>query len=267
MAESNERRPSVHVDPPAPAPGAAVATPIETRLSVAQLRELTESLPHLVWTCLAEGPCDYLSRQWIEYTGIPEAEQLGYGWLLRLHADDRERVKAEWAAAVGAATPFDIEFRIRRADGVFRWFRTRAIPLRDPEGRIVKWYGSNTDIDAYKRTEESLRLSEMRFRQAITAAPIPSMIRTSERLGPDSSATRPWNSASRADTSSIGLCISESPATRVFRSRPSQMGSGWSAAVRSCRMAWAAARSCARRTSQGPRCSKSGIPVAVSSPA
>jgi two-component system, cell cycle sensor histidine kinase and response regulator CckA len=120
-------------------------------LTEAQLRALTDSLPDLAWTCLAAGPCDFLNRQWIEFTGIPEAEQLGYGWLHQIHEDDRERVKAEWAAAVHGGIAFDIEFRIRRADGVHRWFRTRAIPLRDSMGKIVKWYGSNNDIDDYKR--------------------------------------------------------------------------------------------------------------------
>ncbi len=137
---------------------------LQPRLSESQLRELADSLPDLVWTCLAEGPCDYLNRQWIAYTGIPEAEQLGYGWLMQLHPDDRERVKAEWAAAVGAGVAFDIEFRIRRHDGVHRWFRTRAIALHDTSGTITKWCGSNSDIDDYKRTEHALRESEERKR-------------------------------------------------------------------------------------------------------
>ena len=142
------------------------ARPIETRLTEAQLRDLTSSLPHLVWTCLAEGPCDYLSQQLVDYTGIPESAQLDYGWLEQLHPEDRERVKGEWSSTVGHGVPFDIEFRIRRSDGEHRWFRTRAIPLRSAHGQIVKWYGSNTDIDDYRRTEESLRISQERLRQA-----------------------------------------------------------------------------------------------------
>jgi PAS domain S-box-containing protein len=125
--------------------------------SQARLRTLTESLPHLVWTCAPDGRCDYLSRQWVEYTGRSEAEQLGYGWVEQLHPEDRERVQAEWGQATTRGDSFDIEFRIRRADGVFRWFKTRALPLRDGEGHIVKWFGSNTDIDAYKRSEARLQ--------------------------------------------------------------------------------------------------------------
>jgi PAS domain S-box-containing protein len=120
-------------------------------------RTLADSLPHLVWTCRADGPCDYLSPRWVAYTGVPESEQLGYRWLEQLHPDDRDRVIAEWAAVAARGESFDIEFRIRRADGVFRWFRTRAIPFRDNDGQLVKWFGSNTDIDDSKRGEQELR--------------------------------------------------------------------------------------------------------------
>ena len=130
-------------------------------------RTLAESLPHLVWTCRADGPCDYLSPRWVDYTGIPEADQLGYGWLDQLHPDDRERVMAEWSKVAPRGGVFDIEFRIRRADGVYRWFRTRAIPFRDADGRVVKWFGSNSDIDDHKRVHEELRESEERARATL----------------------------------------------------------------------------------------------------
>lgn len=138
----------------------SAASHAHARLTEAQLRELVDALPHLVWTCLATGPCDYLSRQWVDYTGIPERDQLGYGWLAQLHPDDAERVKSEWAATVGNGVAFDMEFRIRRADGEHRWFRTRAIPLRGEDGAIVKWFGSNADVDEYKQAQEALRQSE-----------------------------------------------------------------------------------------------------------
>jgi PAS domain S-box-containing protein len=128
-----------------------------------RFRTLAESLPHLVWTCAPDGQCDYLSRQWVEYTGIPEAEQLGYGWANQLHPEDRDRAQSEWQKATVQGAPFDIEFRIRRADGVFRWFKTRAIPLRNPAGHIVKWFGSNTDFDDAKRSEGRLRLQLARL--------------------------------------------------------------------------------------------------------
>jgi PAS domain S-box-containing protein len=119
-------------------------------------RTLVESLPHLVWTCRADGPCDYLSPRWVDYTGIPEADQLGYRWLEQLHPDDRERVIAEWSEVAPRGGVFDIEFRIRRADGAYRWFKTRAIPFLDEGGRVVKWFGSNTDIDDHKRIQQEI---------------------------------------------------------------------------------------------------------------
>ncbi len=126
-------------------------------------RQLAESLPQLVWTCRMDGLCDYLSPQWVKYTGIPESKQLGMGWLNQLHPEDLERTIAVWNAAIGAGSFFDIEFRIRRSDGVYRWFSTRAVPLRDNKGQVAKWFGSNTDIDDRKRSEEALQDSLQRF--------------------------------------------------------------------------------------------------------
>ena len=93
-----------------------------------------------MWTCAPDGYCDYLSRQWVEYTGRPAEEQLGSGWAEHVHPDDRAFVQQEWAAATARGDLLDVEFRIRRFDGVYRWFKTRAMPLRDAEGKIVKWF-------------------------------------------------------------------------------------------------------------------------------
>jgi len=127
------------------------------RESEEHFRTLAESLPQLVWTCRADGWCDYLSRQWLEYTGRTHEQEVGYGWAEQLHPEDRVRVQAEWLQATVRGQLFDIEFRIRRADGVYRWFKTRAVPLRDASGGIVKWFGSNTDMDDVKRSEGRLR--------------------------------------------------------------------------------------------------------------
>jgi len=132
---------------------------------------LVESLPHLVWTCRPDGTCDFLSRQWVEYTGQSAASQLEYGWTERLHPDDQERVRGLWADALARGDRFDVEFRIRRADGVYRWFWTRAVPLRDLTGAIVKWFGSSTDIDDYKQALASVAHAEERFRLVVEAAP------------------------------------------------------------------------------------------------
>jgi len=122
-----------------------------------RFRELVDSLPQLIWTCQVDGPCDFLNKQWIEYTGIPEESQLGYGWLQQLHPEDQDRVVSEWLENVKLGGSFDIEFRIRRNDGVYHWFKTKAIPLRDSKGAITKWFGSNTDFDDIKQAEAELK--------------------------------------------------------------------------------------------------------------
>lgn len=126
-------------------------------------RQVVESLPQLVWTCQADGPCDYLSPQWVAYTGICEADQLGFGWLEQIHPEDRQRTIDHWMATAGEGLDFEIEFRIRRFDGSYRWFHTLAKPLRDDSGHIIKWFGSNTDIDHTKKAEVLADLNEKRF--------------------------------------------------------------------------------------------------------
>lgn len=118
---------------------------------------LAESLPHLVWTCRADGYCDYLSQQWVQYTGRSAEEQLGSGWADAVHPDDRARVEREWGLSVQRGDTYDEEFRLRRHDGTYRWFRTRGVPLRNAAGVLVKWFGSNTDVEDYKRSEQRLR--------------------------------------------------------------------------------------------------------------
>ncbi|MCP5144625.1 MAG: PAS domain S-box protein [Gammaproteobacteria bacterium] len=144
---------------------------IALRESESRFRQVAESLPQLIWTCAPDGPCDYLSPQWVAYTGVSEADQLGYGWLEQLHPDDRQRAIDHWMATAAVGRNFEIEFRIRRHDGEYRWFRTLAVPLRSTSGAIIKWYGSNTDIDESKQATEALRESESRVNRALDAMP------------------------------------------------------------------------------------------------
>src|SRR5207302_10939516 len=93
------------------------------RESEARFRTLAEGLPQLVWTCLPDGRCDYLSPQWVRYTGIAEEQQLGYGWLEQIDPADREGAAAAWKRAVETQTTLDVEYRMRGADGAHRWFK------------------------------------------------------------------------------------------------------------------------------------------------
>ncbi len=129
----------------------------QLRDSESRYRVLIEALPQLVWTCLPDGQCDYLSRQWVEYTGVSEADQLGYGWSESVHPDDRPRLMETWQRAVREGGPFDVEFRIRNARGEYRWFKTRAVLFNLNNSGGSKWFGTNTDIDDQKHAEAQLR--------------------------------------------------------------------------------------------------------------
>jgi PAS domain S-box-containing protein len=122
-------------------------------------RTMAEALPNLVWTDLPDGRCDWLSSQWGKYTGIPEQELLGLRWLdTVIHPDDRERTLACWQAACADEADYDLEYRIRRYDGEYHWFKTRGVPVRNEQGKIVYWFGTCTDIEDTKRIGERLRL-------------------------------------------------------------------------------------------------------------
>jgi PAS domain S-box-containing protein len=120
-------------------------------------RQLIEGLPMMSWTTNAEGECDYLSQRWAEYTGKSIVSQLAYGWLGVVHPDDQERLTKQWAHSVRTGEPMSIEFRLRRHDGEYRWHDTRAEPMRDAQGRVVRWFGTNMDLHDRRRAEQRFR--------------------------------------------------------------------------------------------------------------
>ena len=145
-------------------------------------RALIEALPQLVWSCLSDGQCDYLSRQWIQYTGIPEQDQLGLQWLERvIHPQDRGHVLEHWMGAVKGDHHYDIEYRIRRHDGAYRWFKTRGIPIRDSNGAILNWFGTCTDIQDRKEAEAKITFERHQLETIFQQSPAAMVLWT----GPD----------------------------------------------------------------------------------
>ncbi|HWA99539.1 MAG TPA: ATP-binding protein, partial [Pirellulales bacterium] len=135
----------------------------ERKRETMRWRTMAEALPNLLWTDLPNGQCDWLSVQWGKYTGIPEHELLGLNWLERVvHPDDRQRTLDCWNAACADTGLYDVEYRIRRYDGQYRWFKTRGVPLRDDQGRIIYWFGTCTDIEDVKQLEAALREADRR---------------------------------------------------------------------------------------------------------
>src|SRR6476661_8778542 len=120
-------------------------------------RSLTETLPQLVWSAAPDGTCDYFSSQWTEHTGIAESDLLGWRWLESLHPDDREPTRRFWLESVAGHHAYDIEYRVRRRDGEYRWFKTRGVPIKGTGGNIVKWFGTCTDITELRYSEERFR--------------------------------------------------------------------------------------------------------------
>jgi PAS domain S-box-containing protein len=139
-----------------------------------ELRTLIDVLPAYVGTCLPDGTADFLSQSWLEYSGQTREEAMGWGWAGALHPDDADRVLANWRAGLDSGEPVEMEFRCRRADGTYRWFLDRNLPLRDDEGKIVKWYGILFDIDVLKKTESALQMREHELLGIIET--IPSML-------------------------------------------------------------------------------------------
>ncbi len=135
-------------------------------------RQLTEALPQIVWATKPDGWHFYFNQRWFDYSGLNYEQSVGFGWRTQLHPDDRQRSMDCWRQAIATGETYEIEYRLLRADGSFRWFLGRALPLHDSNGQIVQWFGTCTDIHAHKQAEVALRESEARLNLALEAAQI-----------------------------------------------------------------------------------------------
>jgi hypothetical protein len=124
------------------------------------LRAIINTIPVTAWSTRPDGYVEFLSQRWLEYTGMSAEEAEGWGWAATLHPADSPELARHWQFCLETGTPGDIEARMRRFDGAYRWFWFRANPLRDESGQIISWYGTNIDIEDRKQATEALQASE-----------------------------------------------------------------------------------------------------------
>ena len=163
--------------------------PVNDRKKAAEALQLNErnlsliidTIPTTAWTTRPDGYCDFLNQRWLDYAGMTAEQAAGWGWAEAIHPDDRKGLVEYWQSSLASGLPVETEARMRRFDGSYRWFLFRANPVRDESGKIVKWYGTNIDIEDRKRGEEALRASELSWRQIVDN--IPGLVATTGAMG------------------------------------------------------------------------------------
>jgi PAS domain S-box-containing protein len=131
------------------------------RASERTLRELTETIPQMLWSAEPDGAVDYCNQRVLDYTGLSAEQVRGADWMKTVHRDDLETMSRAWTAAVSSGEPFQQEFRcLRAADSAYRWCISRALPLRDQSGRIIKWFGTVVDLHDWKEAQRALQMTQ-----------------------------------------------------------------------------------------------------------
>jgi PAS domain S-box-containing protein len=171
------------------------------------LRGVMDTIPGLVWSALPDGDVEFCNQRWLDYTGMSFNEIKGWGWAAAIHPQDITDLREGWRTALARSTSFEAEARVRRADGCYRWFLIQAVPLRDSGGRIIRWYGTNTDIEELKLVQLELQKQTFRLDQLFEQAPEAVVVlSTDDRIvrvnkefthmfgyGPDEALQRPIN--------------------------------------------------------------------------
>ena len=143
----------------------------EARATEAWLHKIIDTIPTLAWCHLPDGPNEFLNKRWHDYTGLSPEQAHGWGWKVAIHPDDLPTLLTTWEELLRTGQSGELEARLRRHDGLYRWFLFRVDPLYDEAGHIVRWYGTNTDIDDLKHAQAKLRQDEKELRQIIDAIP------------------------------------------------------------------------------------------------
>jgi PAS domain S-box-containing protein len=137
-----------------------------------ELRDVINTIPAIVWSALPDGSRDFVNQRWQEFTGLPMEAAMGWKWESTIHPSDIDRYRADTRAIIASREAGEIEARVRRADGEYRWWIVRVVPRRDEHGNIIKWYCTGLEIEDRKRAEQALRKSEQRWRHIFENNPI-----------------------------------------------------------------------------------------------
>ncbi|MCX5543757.1 PAS domain S-box protein [Paraburkholderia sp. CNPSo 3076] len=159
---------------------ALVARPKGRTVMEYELSRTVDALPGLVWTALSDGRIEFVNRPWCEYTGLSVEHACDEGWQSAFHPEDRSALLEAWQVVVASGVRGEAEARMRRFDGIYRWFLCRVSPVIDDAGNVVKWCGINTDIEDRKQAEASMRAHEERFRLIVDRLPTRVILFTAE---------------------------------------------------------------------------------------
>jgi PAS domain S-box-containing protein len=127
------------------------------------IRLVVDTIPTLAWSAGPDGSAEFFNQRWLDYTGLSAEQAAGSGWAVAIHPDDLNDLMEYWRRVVAFGQPGEIEARLRRSDGVYGWFLFRAAPSLDENGRVLKWYGTNTDIEERKKAEQVLAVQNTRL--------------------------------------------------------------------------------------------------------
>ncbi len=144
----------LRLDPNASAEEQLTAARNALRESDLKFRTLADAFPHMVWSTLPDGFHDYYNARWYEFTGVPDGSTDGEGWNEMFHPADQKRARTRWIHSLETGQPYEIEYRLRHANGEYRWVLGRAMPIRNASGNIIRWMGTCTDIHEHKEQAE-----------------------------------------------------------------------------------------------------------------
>lgn len=148
----------------------------DMRASAARLRTIIDAGPGFVWSAGPDGSVEFLNQRWYDYTGMGPDDARGYGWTTAIHPDDAEGLARYWTHLLQSVQPGQYEARLRRFDGMYRWFLIKAVPQLGDAGRVVRWYGANTDIDDRKQAELLLAGEKQVLRMMAGGSSLPDVL-------------------------------------------------------------------------------------------